>query len=335
MGGVDDCPGTTLVPQKKVERSLCTKINWVADFAKLYRNTDLNNYLSGCVSDSYSFFYFRNVGKVAGTTMRNNWIIPAFCDTFCRPQMGKQVKWVPLWGGNRVPQSCQACVRPHLRCNPGIVDTDSDFNGGFEQLISTIASVAVSFAVVRSPFERAVSIYNYELLARRKKGIQTPTPRFRDVVETVFAKVSSGKPVAHFYLSPPHYEPQLASLSAVCQSQNKSNLWAISISPDIIENLKPVLDEINFHRNVSLPKLTTDIVKTHKTNVMSYSCPWQCYYDICGPACFRGVKSAYAIDVIGLASLYAVPETIGDLWPDSVSPECRKSYCSGCIFNES
>lgn len=123
----------------------------------------------GCTS-SLGLAYIRNVGKVGGTTVRNNWLIPYFCRAFCPHLYENGVPISPRvkpWHGPEIPRACAACLGAKLRCRPSFTRSlgrQAPELAHAKGWLRAIASSAVTVIIARNPFgppptlERSVAL---------------------------------------------------------------------------------------------------------------------------------------------------------------------------------
>jgi hypothetical protein len=184
-----------------------------------------------------------------------------------------------------------------------------------------ICELERSSSQVRHPFARAVSIYKYvlekwsmkqnasdeELARHMYLGVQGFVRAFRDQ-NLPMTSIFMGK-----YDGPAHWDPQMLHVLSFCMLLPNTSI--IPVEPDVLANLKPTVNAINFHRDRALHPLR-DPQAFSARNTLDYTCPWQCYFEICGQPCIDRVYEWFDIDVALLAALqiYQAPRSVADLW---------------------
>ena len=250
-----------------------------------------------CTSRQYRFVYVRQSGKLAGTTI-NSFLRQTLCAAHFRPTSTNNHT---LFGGAIIPTGCEQ----HLR-HSGILDCTCT------ESISELQT-HTSFMVVRHPFARFISIYKFvlgEWSRRHRNNRFVGMSSFIRTFNQTYVKRDL------FYghdIGSGHWAQQMIHVVPVCKHLPNARL--IPIELNVLESLRPVVLEINQKRNVSLPALP-DPTLTSSRNILSYECPWQCYYELCGQACFDLVHKWYDLDIMTLdvAGIYPAPRSIADLW---------------------
>lgn len=281
----------------------------------------IHDFSTDCLSDAYSFSYVRTAGKVAGTTLQIAYLLQQMCHIHYKAE--PEEKNITMHGGSTVPEGCERSLASQgiFQCIAGNhtdVEAADNSHAACTRSSCTVGS-AVSFAPVRNPFARAVSIYRHVFM-----GVSTPMAirgfarlYGRRRTTTTLDAAYSGHGVKQF-----HWQQQIPPLLEWCRlavtSKSSTLLHLVRLEPNLLTNLDPVVAAINENRKPGLPPLPTPGGIRSK-NVRSYktSCPWQCYFELCGHACLEQVATRWFpldVRVFDAAGLYAAPKTLAELW---------------------
>jgi len=210
--------------------------------------------------------------------------------------------------------------------------------------MGSVLSHRVLFTTVRDPFARAVSIYKY--LVENSK--LSSSPYNVNFCKTFAGKdldlLKEGSTSPHTAVesltrsraSSTHWTPQSPPLIAACHYGRVLTLPVEDDVPTAIDKtvvrrvnedlnlLEPHVHAANDHASVrgahrhDLPRLKAANARnrrggpTHNANRGKYSCPWQCYYALCGERCVDAVNSHYALDMLLLG--YPSVRSVADLF---------------------
>jgi hypothetical protein len=304
-------------------------------------------------SERYNFSYHPNVGKVGSTSVKL-FLYKVLCLLYTNTSANIDFSaaspfayspWKTTLCGEKLQDLRLLSPRPSERSPPARID----------------------FTVVRDPFARAVSTYQYvvEKYASQPKHWRQQGPQNQSFCDyyspanfqIMFNKATLG---AFFFgrfgadsRSSHHWEPQSPGLAKLCEDM-KDSLAVLQLEA-LTPQLGAIVQEINTGMQGSLPPLpqpssderantAEDFEKRYGRHAQQHfaTCPWQCYYEVCGSQCLDGVKKHYSADLHLLHNYYRIPDSVEELWhgpyreksmqvPGFEDTKNRTSSCSACL----